>query len=513
MALAVFIIAGLLSAVIVWKLESARVHEMRALATSLATERASAVQSNMDRAFSAAYAIGAMVRQGHGAVPEFSATAEQMLPFYPGVGSFQLAPNGVVSEIVPLAGNEKAIGHNLLADPSRNKEAFLARDTGQLTLAGPFNLVQGGLGAVARLPVFLPSATGQARFWGFTVVLIRFPKAIESAQLDQLSEHGFHYALWRTHPDTNKRQVISASADQSLLDPVERVLSVPNATWTLSISPIHGWGDPQGLLLKTLLALAFSLLLGGLAKLQMDGKNQERLLEMRVALRTQDLQRFAEVTAHHLQEPARRMANYADRLTSQLKGRIDDEDTRLSLDFIGQQARRMKALLSDVERYLAADQPRGPLAVTDPQPLAEQLIAHNQSRLALLQASVTLGALPAAWIDAPRLRDLFELALDNALQFANPEITDKAFGITVEGQPIGNKVLFSVSDNGPGIEPQYRTRVFRVFERLNADTEGTGIGLAIIARIAESCGGRAWIDEAAGGGCRLCIELPAQETA
>ena len=70
-----------------------------------------------------------------------------------------------------------------------------------------------------------------------------------------------------------------------------------------------------------------------------------------------------------------------------------------------------------------------------------------------------------------------------------------------------------VCDNGPGIEPRYHERVFRVFERLSSASPGSGVGLAIIAHIAQSCGGRAWLESASPGGCQLCIELPTQETA
>jgi len=511
-AVGVFVVAATLSAGLIWTLEASRLREARALAANLATERAQALQGNLERAFSAAYALGAMVRQGKGRVPEFTETATQMLPFYPGVGSLQMAAGGTVSDIVPLAGNEKAIGHNLLADPSRNKEAFLARDTGQLTLAGPFSLLQGGLGAAARLPVFLPADSGAPYFWGFVVVLLRFPQALEAAHLGLLQERGFLYQLWRMHPDTGQKQLIGSNTVQPLPDPVTAELAVPNATWHLSISPARGWSDPPGLLLKGVLALAFSLLLAGLAKLLLDLQTQERLLESRVAARTQELQRLSEVTAHHLQEPARRLASYAERLGTQLAGQSLPADTRLSLDFIGQQARRMKKQLGDVERYLAADQPRATPALTDPEPVLRGLLAQLQPRIEAVHAQVTLGRLPSVWIDAPRLNDLFEMALDNALQFGQPPLAGTPRHITIDGQPLDRWVRFCVSDNGPGIDAQYFERLFRVFERLSASSEGTGIGLAIIRHIADSCGGRAWLEAAPGGGVRVCFELPAQET-
>lgn len=513
LALLVFGASLAVSDAVIWTLESARLQAARALAASQAGERAQAIQRIMERAFSAAFALGAMVRQGQGSLPTFSETARQMLPFYPGVGSLQLAPGGVVSQIVPLVGNEKAIGHNLLADPQRTKEAFLARDNGQLTLAGPFALVQGGSGAAARLPVFLGADHERSGFWGFVVVLVRFPQVLQATQLDVLTERGFHYALWRIHPDTQHKQVIASSGASDLQDPVSQVLQVANATWTLSISPIPGWGDTPGLLRKASLGLMLSLLLAGLAKLFAQSRNQEKLLEQRVAQRTRDWQRFAEITAHHLQEPARRMATYAQRLQSQLAGQVQQPEAMVSLDFIGQQARRLRQLLIDVERYLAADQPRGPLALIEPQSVLQPLLARWQPRIDALGARVVLGELPAVWIDAPRLKDLFEAALDNALQFGQPVDAGVVRQIHITGQCAGSRGVMRVTDNGPGIDAQYHARVFRVFERLSSASPGSGVGLAMIAHIAESCGGRAWLESASPGGCQLCIELPTQDPA
>ena len=251
-----------------------------------------------------------------------------------------------------------------------------------------------------------------------------------------------------------------------------------------------------------------------------------------------DLQRFAEVTAHHLQEPARRMASYAERLDTQLAGKLNDPEARLSLDFIGQQARYQQNLLRDVERYLAADQPRGELALTDAGQTVARIVAEAQDRISATGADITVGALPPAWIDAPRLADLFEMLLDNALEHGGAEksalmkqLRNKAveqetlssplrmagrqaapLHIKIEGEQVGAMVRYRVGDNGPGIEAEYRERVFRAFERLESGGDGTGIGLAIVRRIAENCGGRAWIDATPGGGCSVLFEIAQEET-
>jgi len=286
-AAGVFLVAAVAAGLLVRQSEQQREQQQHAQVSDMAHDHARAIQRSIEHALSATYALAALVRQGKGDIPEFEATAQQMLPFYPGAASLQLAPGGIVQRVVPLVGNEKAIGHNLLQDPARNKEAFLARDTGKLTLAGPFTLVQGGLGAVGRLPVFL--GDGKGVFWGFTTVLIRFPGVLGEARLPQMTELGYAYELWRTHPDSGERQIISASGTAALSDPLHESFELPNGRWTLSVAPVRGWADTYGLAFKIALGLLFSLLLAYLAKLLMDLHIYKNELETRVAQRTLQL--------------------------------------------------------------------------------------------------------------------------------------------------------------------------------------------------------------------------------
>ena len=164
-AVLTFLIAAIGATALIGRFERDRLRMERVHVTNHAGDHAHAIERHIANTLSAAYALAALVRQGNGQIPRFTDLAQEMLPFYPGVSALGLAPEGVVRSVIPLAGNEKAMGHDLLKDPTRNKEAVLARDTGQLTLAGPFNLVQGGLGAVGRLPVFLDDGLGTRRFW------------------------------------------------------------------------------------------------------------------------------------------------------------------------------------------------------------------------------------------------------------------------------------------------------------------------------------------------------------
>ena len=287
-ALIVFALASLLAGSLIAYTEKHRLAVERARVTAMA-EHAHELQRNIEHALSATYALAALVRSQKGVIADFDDVASQMLPYYPGVAALQLAPGGVIRKSVPLIGNEKAIGHDLLQDPLRTKEAFLARDTGKLTLAGPFNLIQGGQGAAGRLPVFLDDAKGRRSFWGFITVLIKFPDVLEGVQLTHLAAQGFAYELWRIHPDTGNKQVIAASTPQALIDPVEMVLQVPNATWTFNVAPVNGWGDPLGLSIKVALGLFFSLLLSFLARLLLQLKAHQQGLETLIGERTREI--------------------------------------------------------------------------------------------------------------------------------------------------------------------------------------------------------------------------------
>ena len=289
-AFVVFLLAAVASASLIWRLEQDELQEQRARAASLVSDHAHALQRGIERALSAAYALEALLRQGNGTISNFDAVALQMLPLYPGISSVSLAPAGIIRRVVPLAGNEKAVGLDLLRNLATRNEASIARDTGNLTLAGPFNLANGKLAAIGRLPIYLDDAKGNRSFWGFINVEIGFPEALEVASLPELAEQGYGYELWRIRPDTGQKLIIAASSSAVLNEPLEHTLEVPNAVWTLSIVPVKGWHDPLGLSIKTALGLLFSLLLAFMAKLLVELRAHKQGLEALVGQRTAEVQ-------------------------------------------------------------------------------------------------------------------------------------------------------------------------------------------------------------------------------
>lgn len=294
-ALTVFLISSVVLGGLTWLLEARRIEAHRATVLVLAGDNAQALESRMERLMSATYLLSAYVRANQGEVIQFEQLATEMLPFYPGVSSLGLAPGGIVRYAVPLEPNRASIGFNQLADPVQSPEAFLARDTGRLTLAGPLDLVQGGLGAVGRLPIFLPHPHRRGtEFWGFAFVTVRFPDAFQGTGLDGLTELGYRYELWREHPQTHVKQVIAASADvragATLRQPVDRSVKVPNGEWTLQVEPRHGWLQPGLILIQGLAAVAFSAMLAVLVRLFLARGMQKIALEHEVVQRTQEIE-------------------------------------------------------------------------------------------------------------------------------------------------------------------------------------------------------------------------------
>ena len=214
----VFMLGVAFSALLVWQVERQRVAAERVVLLSLATDQAKAIESRIDRLLSSTYLVAAALRKDKGAIIDFESIGLEILPFYPGITSLSLSPDGVITHAVPLEPNRGSIGFNQLQDPQQSPEAFLARDTGQLTLAGPLNLVQGGLGVVGRLPVYLNDELSVRRFWGFVNVAIRFPEALNATGLASLRELGYHHELWRTHPKTGERVVIATAELISALE-------------------------------------------------------------------------------------------------------------------------------------------------------------------------------------------------------------------------------------------------------------------------------------------------------
>lgn len=191
-------------------------------------------------------------------VRNFEKIAKRLYEDDPTIRSIQLAPGGNVTEVYPVAGNEDAYG-DLFSDPDRRAEAEYARDTGNMTLAGPFELYQGGMGVVVRRPIYLEDEAGGKSFWGFAIAVMDVPEIFDKANLEGISGEGYIYQIARTQED-GEPQVIAGSGEALPRDAIYVEIQVPGSVWMFGMAPREGWLPWRGSLEKILIALLIDLL-------------------------------------------------------------------------------------------------------------------------------------------------------------------------------------------------------------------------------------------------------------
>ncbi len=237
-------------------------------------------------------------------------------------------------------------------------------------------------------------------------------------------------------------------------------------------------------------------------------RRRERLVA-RLRSINEETGRLAEVTAHHFQEPARRLVTFARSLRSALGDGPMPQEAESSLAFIEQQAIHLRSLTRDLQRFLAAGQPRGPLLTAQPAAVLEEALGGLRAGAADADVAVEADALPPLAIDPPRLRDLFTALLANCLRFRHPDRPLRIRISVLRGSSRG-RVEIAVADNGIGVPADYRERAFRLFEKFDPARrqEGTGIGLALARRVVASLDGAVRLGETPGGGTTVTFDLP-----
>ena len=218
-----------------------------------------------------------------------------------------------------------------------------------------------------------------------------------------------------------------------------------------------------------------------------------------------DLQQFAYVASHDLQEPLRMVASYTQLLEERYQDKLDT-DAKEFIQFAVDGALRMQRLINDLLSYSLVGARQKPVKPTDCNSVLSQVIANLSVTIEQNNVIITNDDLPTVMADASQMQELFKNLVGNAIKFRS----EHAPRVHVSAKQNGNKWLFSVQDNGLGIDPQYNDKIFLIFQRLHSKEEypGTGIGLAICKRIVERHGGKIWVDSNVGMGSTFYFTLP-----
>ena len=222
-------------------------------------------------------------------------------------------------------------------------------------------------------------------------------------------------------------------------------------------------------------------------------EQMQKLLEASNA----ELERFAYVASHDLQEPLRATANFTSLLKKRYEGELDERAQRY-IHFITDGTARMQTLINDILAYSRLQTKEKTLTSVDTNQVLTEVKQSLQLAIKKSRAAVTYDTLPVVHGDPKQLEQLFQNLISNAIKYRD----ERSLKIRITGEEREEDWLFSVSDNGIGIEPEYFDRIFIIFQRLHTSSEyrGTGVGLAICKRIVERHQGTIWLTSAFGQG-------------
>ncbi|HET9620026.1 MAG TPA: PAS domain S-box protein [Kofleriaceae bacterium] len=217
-----------------------------------------------------------------------------------------------------------------------------------------------------------------------------------------------------------------------------------------------------------------------------------------------ELEQFAYIASHDLQEPLRMVASYTELLAQRYRGKLDDKADKY-IHYAVDGAKRMQRLVADLLAYSRVGSQGKSLVPVAADAIVKSVLHVLGEPIRHAGAEVTVGALPRVLADETQLRQLFQNLIGNALKFRG----EAAPRIAIDAELVEDRWRFRVRDNGIGIDMQYAERIFEMFQRLHerGKYEGSGIGLAIAKRIVERHGGTIWIESAPGLGTTFAFTL------
>ena len=434
----------------------------------------------------------------------------------------EIAKDGIVSQIYPMENNEEAMGLDMLTNPYRKKEANLAKESGEYTIAGPYELVQGGTGALLLDPIYRTNTAGDKEFWGFSILVMNWEKFINEVELDKLEDAGYHYKIWKKNNYNDEKIIIAQSKKQGKSDILEVSCEVPNDTWYFDIVPENGWVSKEQSAFCVMISFVIALLaMIGYWQIEMQRYREEvHAKEMERAAKearsaNEAKTRFLFNMSHDIRTPMNAIIGFADLLEEH----IDDEEK--VLNYIEKIKSSSSLLLSIINYILEMAQIESGKArlkievgcINDMinslnavfEPSMQQKNLHYCCTLNVEHEYILC--------DKTKIREIVLNILSNSVKYT-PEGGNIALDVTevpAKGAG-GTKYQFIIEDTGIGMSKEYLPHIFEEFTRERTSTEsrvaGTGLGLPIVKSLVELMKGTIKVESKLGVGTKTTITLP-----
>ena len=451
----------------------------------------------------------------------FSELAEK-IPNEDGViKAFELAPDGIVTDIYPKQGNESAFGLDMLLEHERKKDAVLARESGKYTLGGPYQLKQGGTGALLFNPVYQENNSEKGEFWGFVILVIDWNRFIAEINLDYLSDADFCYRIWTYDRDGSNR-IILAESKGDMPDNILTVeCKVPNNTWYFDIIPSKGWIPRSYWIVCIFTSYVFSLLIATVFYLIFSKKHRERQYEAELKKSAEHAKNASEAKtrflfnmSHDIRTPMNAIVGFSGLLEKNL------QNEKKAKEYLGKIQSSSNLLLTIINQVLEMARIESGTAVL--QLKAEDIdvlfqrvntVFEEDIRKKNLQYHADLDVRNHYVVcDQTKLLEIMLNIISNAIKY-----TPEGHSIHVEiheavsENPSKIRYIFSCEDTGIGMSEEYLPHVYEEFSREHTTTEnkvpGTGLGLSIIKSMIELMGGSIQVESRQGIGTKFTVDI------
>lgn len=449
--------------------------------------------------------LAAVVKLNHGDISEETFDDIARIVYTPdsGIRGIQYMPGAVVTYSYPVEGNEAVIGKNFLEIPERRNDVLLAINTKSIALSGPYHLIQGGLGVVARNPIFLKDESGNDRFWGFSAIILDLPDALDAAGLDHLSESGYDFQLYCIN-ENQERIVISGNEKLNLAGAVSSEIQVPHHEWTLAVAELNPWND--------MMKAGFLLLIGTLLSVVL-WRLYDTIGRERIAVQAKD--RFFANISHDMRTPLNAVIGFSSlaQMPDVTPEQKDDylrkiqSSGRLLLDLVNDTLTISKTAKGKMQLSLS------PAEINDlTAPIITEIREMAADKKIFFTADESLCRPRTVMVDALNVRKILLNLLNNAVKYT-PE--GGQVSLTAADSAEQEGIIYTVRDTGIGISPEFIPHLYEPFaqeRRRGYESMGTGLGLAIVHDLVELMHGTIQVESRVGGGTCFTVFLPLAET-
>lgn len=502
-------------------LENIRKNE-QAAATYTAQNTVRRIQSQLDEYVTCSNVLENVILAGYELNEEGFSTLASMLPNEDGVvKAFELAPKGVVAEIYPMEENAEAIGLDLLTAHERAADAKLAKESMEYTIAGPFELRQGGTGALLFNPVYKMNTAEQREFWGFIVLVIDWDKFVAKMGLDRLSEADYCYRIWKEDSVTGEPNVLVQCPHTFPKDRLTVDCTLPNDRWYFDIIPSDGWIPISYWISDVVICYALSLLIAVLFYLLFMKRYHEQQYAEKLQLSAAEAQEASEAKtrflfnmSHDIRTPMNAIMGFTELLNRNLD---DQEKARGYLRKIQNASSLLLTIINQVLEMARIESGTVTLKLE-----ATDLSALFHSVNTVFEADIQKKNIQYsedahvphkfACCDKTKLEEIYLNIVSNAIKYT-PD--GHAIRVEIHELPSEDKkkacYRFTCEDSGIGMSADYLPYIFDEFSREHTTTEnkvvGTGLGLPIVKSLIELMGGTIQVESTQGVGTKFTVDL------